>query len=79
MCVPGVSENKSIAVAKQYPTLNALYTMLIDSTLTEKQKKEKIADIDIKGIGGDKAKKVGKALANKIYTYFMAVDPTIII
>ena len=45
----------------------------------EKTRKAKLADVEIRGIGGEKAKKVGKAIAEKIYTNFMAVDPKIVI
>ena len=77
MCVPSVSENKAIAIAKVYPTLDSLMRLLTNEQLSEKQRKQTIADVEIKGIAGEKAKKVGKAIAEKIYTHFMAVDPSI--
>ena len=77
MCVPGVSENKAIAIAKVFPTLDVLMSMLSDGKLTEKARKDKLANVEIQGIGGEKSKKVGKAIASKIYTHFMAVDPSI--
>ena len=79
MCVPGVSENKAIAIAKVFPTLDSLYNVFSDSTVQEKVRKQRLADVEVRGIGGEKSKKVGKAVAEKIYTYFMAVDPTIVI
>lgn len=79
MCVPGVSENRAIAIAKAIPTLDSLMAMLSDKKVLEKDRKEKLANIEIRGIGGEKSKKVGKAIAAKIYTHFMAVDPSIII
>ena len=79
MCVPGVSENKAIAIAKVFPNFDSLMSVLTDVTLDEKKRKAKLADVEIRGIAGEKAKKVGKAIAEKIYTHFMAVDPTIII
>ena len=79
MCVPGVSENKAIAIAKVYPTLDSLMKLLGDQRLTEKERKQRLADVEIRGIGGEKSKKVGKAIAEKVYTHFMAVDPTIVI
>ena len=36
MCVPGVSENKAIAVAKAFPTYSSLMTIFEDSNLAEK-------------------------------------------
>ena len=79
MCVPGCSENKAIAIAKVFPTINALMAVLSDNTMTEKARKQRLADVEIKGIGGEKSKKVGNAIAAKLYTHFMAVDPTIVI
>ena len=79
MCVPGVSENKAIAIAKVYPTLDSLVSMLSKTTEPEKVRKARLADVEIRGIGGEKSKKVGKAIAEKLYTHFMAVDPNIVI
>jgi len=79
MCVPGVSENKAIAIAKIFPTFDSLMSMLSDEKVPEKTRKARLADVEIRGIGGEKAKKVGKAIAEKIYTNFMAVDPKIVI
>ena len=79
MCVPGVSENKAIAIAKVFPTLGSLMSLLADSSVPEKTRKKRLEDIEIRGIGGEKSKKVGKAIAAKLYTHFMAVDPTIVI
>ena len=59
MCIPGVSENKAIAIAKVYPTYNNLMTLFDDPTQQEKDKVNRLADVEIKGIGGDKAKKIG--------------------
>ena len=36
MCVPGLSENKSIAIARAYPTFDSLMTLMKNDTLTEK-------------------------------------------
>ena len=79
MCVPGVSENKAIAIAKVFPTLDSLMNILQDSRQPEKARKQRLADVEIRGIGGEKSKKVGKAIAEKLYIHFMAVDPTIVI
>lgn len=79
MCIPGVSENKAIALAKEFPTLNAMLEILSDSKVPEKTRKSRLAEVEIKGVGGEKSKKVGKAIALKIYTHLMAVDPSILI
>ena len=53
--------------------------MLSDPSVPEKTRKSKLADVEIRGIAGEKSKKVGKAIAEKVYTHFMAVDPNIVI
>jgi hypothetical protein len=40
MCIPGVSENKAIGIAKVYPTLKSLMEMCLDPKVTEKDKIE---------------------------------------
>ena len=79
MCIPGVSENKAIAIAKAFPTYNSLMTVFDRPHLPEKDKVGRLADVEIKGIGGDKAKKIGQAIAKKIYQQMMAVDPSVVI
>ena len=79
MCVPGVSENKAIAVAKAFPTYTSLMMVFEDPKLQEKDKVARLADVEIRGIGGEKAKKIGTAIAKKIFQQMMAVDPTIVI
>ena len=36
-------------------------------------------EIQVQGIAGEKGKKIGKAIADKIYMFFVATDPTILI
>lgn len=79
MCIPGVSENKAIAIAKAFPTYNSLMTVFDRPHLPENDKVGRLADVEIKGIGGDKAKKIGQAIAKKIYQQMMAVDPSVVI
>jgi hypothetical protein len=79
MCVPSISETKAIAIAKAYPTYKCLMDMLTDPKTDEKQRKAKLQEIELAGIGGEKAKKLGKALAEKIYFYFMSADPAVVI
>ena len=80
MCIPGVSENKAIAIAKVFPTYNNLMTVFDDPLVkSEKDKVARLADVEIKGIGGDKAKKIGQAIAKKIYQQMMATDPSVVI
>ena len=42
MCIPSMSENKSIAIAKVYPTISELMDCLRDTSITEKDRKLKI-------------------------------------
>ena len=79
MCVPAISETKAIAIAKTYPTYKCLMDMLTDASLDEKQRKAKLQEIELKGVGGEKAKKLGKALADKLYYFFMSADPNVTI
>ena len=79
MCIPGVSENKAIAIAKAFPTYSSLMMVFEDQKLTEQVKVARLADVEIRGIGGEKAKKIGTAIAKKVFQQLMAVDPTIVI
>ena len=79
MCVPAVSETRAIAIAKAYPSYKCLMDMLTDPLLDEKERKTRLCEIELAGIGGEKGKKVGKALAEKLYFYFMSADPNVII
>jgi hypothetical protein len=47
MCIPGVSENKAIGLAKVYPTLNHLMELLKSKTMSEKDKKARLRDIEV--------------------------------
>mmetsp|Transcript_16173 Transcript_16173/g.27367 ORF Transcript_16173/g.27367 Transcript_16173/m.27367 type:complete len:173 (-) Transcript_16173:108-626(-) len=47
MCVPGVSENKAISLAKVFPTLRELMNHLEDKGLSEKERKEKIQEVEV--------------------------------
>jgi len=79
MCIPAISETKAIAIAKVYPTYKQLMDMLTDPTMDEKNRKLKLQEIEMAAVGGEKSKKVGKALAEKLYFYFMSADPNVII
>lgn len=45
MCVPGISENKAVAIVKAYPTFNTLMAMLKDLNTTEKEKKKMLMEV----------------------------------
>ena len=38
MCIPGVSENKAIGVARIFPTFKTLMEMFLDEKIPEKDK-----------------------------------------
>ena len=46
MCIPGVSENKAIGLAKIFPTLRCLMEFITGKG-TEKEKKEKLTNIEV--------------------------------
>ena len=77
MCIPGVSEMKAIAFAKVFPTFNSLMEMLLNDKINEKDKIAKIRDIEVSHSIGDKSKKMGKVLADRIYKTLRSADPKI--
>lgn len=80
MCVPGLSENKAIAIAKVYPTISDLMEAISDPKVPEKQRKQNLQDIEVQSTHiGDKSKKIGKVLAERVFFYFMSIDPKIVI
>lgn len=80
MCIPGLSENKAIAIAKVYPTISDLMDALRDPRVPEKQRKLNLQDIEVASTHiGDKSKKIGKVLAERVFHYFMSIDPKVVI
>ena len=79
MQIPGVSEVKAISVAKVFPTFRKLMEFLEDKQLTDKDKQKHLADIEVETNLGEKNKKLGKKLAEKIFLIFLAADPSIVI
>ena len=77
MCIPGVSENKAIGLAKVYPTLKCLMDMLLDDKVAEKDKLAQMRDIEISHSMGDKNKKLGKAIADRIFKVMTSANPNI--
>lgn len=80
MCIPGLSENKAIAIAKIYPTIADLMDTMRNPKVPEKQKKQSLMEIEVMSSNiGEKPKKIGKVLADRVYYYFMAIDPKTVI
>ena len=71
-CIPGISENKAKAIAKQYPTMSLLMEEYFKDTDTE-TKKTLLSNI--KFAGEDKNKKIGNKLSERVYKYFTSTDP----
>lgn len=53
--------------------------MLKDAGMSEKDKKKLLMDIQVQGAGGEKGKRIGKAIADKVFLMFMSSDPSVII
>ena len=71
MCLPGISERIAIAIVKKYPRLNMLYDFYLSDEYDEKEKKNLLENIQIVGPNGG-TKRLGPAMSNKIYKFFMA-------
>ncbi|TNV77009.1 hypothetical protein FGO68_gene4673 [Halteria grandinella] len=77
MCIPGVSENKAIGLAKIYPTIKSLMDMFLDEKVPEKEKLAQLREIEVCTSMGDKNKKLGKVLADRIFKVLMCVNPNL--
>jgi hypothetical protein len=75
MCIPGLSENKAIGLAKVYPTMKSLMELLLDAKMSEKKKLAHLRDIEVCHSMGDKNKKIGKVLADRLYKVLISADP----
>jgi len=76
-CIPGLSENKARAVAREYPTMRSLMEKYVKEDTKEFGKKEKEGLLTgIKYSGRlDDGKKMGKKISKRIYHYFTSTDP----
>ena len=80
MCIPGVSENKAIAIAKVFPTFANLMQMLVDEKMDKKAKTKMLTEVEVKGNSmGEKSKRMGKVLAERIYQTLKSADPKTLI
>jgi len=78
MCVPGISENKAIEIAKKYPTVRLLMDELdIDSG---GKGVDALAELPMNGTNaGGSTNKLGKNMAERILKVFMSSDPNYVI
>ena len=74
MCLPGISERIAIAIVKQYPRLDMLYDIYLSDEYDESEKENLLENIQVVGSDGS-TKRVGPAMSNKIYKFFMADNP----
>ena len=74
MCLPGISERIAIAIVKQYPRLDMLYDIYLSDEYDESEKENLLENIQVVGSNGS-TKRVGPAMSNKIYKFFMADNP----
>jgi len=81
-CIPGVSENKARAIAKEYPTMKSLMDKYLQADTKEfglKEKEELLNGIKYTGTGEDKGNKIGKKLSKRVYDYFTCMDPNAVL
>ena len=76
MCLPGLSERMAIAIVKEYPRLDMLYNIYFSDEYDEKEKENLLENIAVVGPNGG-TKRLGPAMSNKIYKFFMADNPDI--
>ena len=74
MCLPGISERIAIAIVKNYPRLDMLYDIYLSDEYDEKEKENLLENIQVVGPNGG-SKRLGPALSNKIYKFFMSENP----
>lgn len=74
MGIPGVSEDKAIAIAKSYPSLKSLMNMIEANSIEEAENILKNLQIYY-NYNKTKSKNLGAALASKILKVFTETDP----
>lgn len=80
MAIPGVSENKAVAIVKHYKTIANLMKALSNRELTEKERKAQLQEIQVPSTHlGGKPTKLGKVIAERVFYYFMSVDPNLMV
>jgi hypothetical protein len=79
MCIPGISEIKAIAIAKQYPTIKSLMEIYLSEEYNSNEKEQFLAEVMIENKTKSTKKRLGVALSTKIYRFFNADNPDFII
>jgi hypothetical protein len=80
-CIPGISEHKARAIAKEYPTLRSLMDKYLEPDEDGKdkdkvkEKEELLTGIKYTGTHEDKGNKIGKTLSKRVFRYFTTTDP----
>lgn len=79
MCINGVSEIKAISIVKAYPTLSSLYDIYLSDQYSKEEKEHLLDGVEIQNKAKGSVKKIGFAQSSKIFKYYSAEDPNIII
>lgn len=53
--------------------------LLKDPQTSEKDKKKLLMEVAVQGSGGEKGKRLGKAIADKVFMTFTSIDPNVVI
>jgi len=79
MCIPGVSERKAISISKQYNNIKSLMLSYLSDEYSESEKENLLKNIEVINKTKNKVTKIGPSLSSKIYNFFKATDPNLII
>jgi hypothetical protein len=70
-----ITQQVARAIARNYPTVQALYQAYSDPNLTEAQKMELLKDIKVEG----RSTPVGSVVSNKLYVMLTSEDPGVLL
>lgn len=81
MSIPGVSENKAIAIVKKYPTFQSLMSKYESSKLSETRKMSLLNDeVEVQtSVGDDRSQKIGKKISERVCNTLRNTDPSVMI
>jgi len=76
MSIPGVSEDKAIAISSSYPTFNSLSKVYDRRDLSNADKIKLLIDIEVRStVGDENNKKIGKKISERVYHTICSTDP----
>ena len=79
MCIPGISENKAISIAKVFKSFPELMEVYNSNEFSEKEKLGYLKDVEVNNRQKGTVKKIGPAISQKVYKYYMAEDASSIV